>query len=134
MDTKEIAGSMDGSEYGNEPASDLIKEAKEAGIVIVFGASDDLMEFRGAVDDEIGCYDGGIAYFTSNGLAKSKCDHDGCPYAIEELQKSTKIIALWCKEEGYSWTYKTEIPHETYEIVEDGEPFCRGIVFKLSDI
>lgn len=52
-----------------------------------------------------------------------------------QRQKSAKSIeALWCKEDGYSWTYKTEIPHATFEVVEDEEPYCRGIVFALADL
>ncbi len=47
-----------------------------------------------------------------------------------------KIIeALWAPESdpGYSWVYKTDIPHESFEVVEDGEPYCRRIVFSLAD-
>jgi hypothetical protein len=44
-----------------------------------------------------------------------------------------KIEAVWA-EDGYSWTYRTDIPHATFEITEDGEPYCRGIVFALADL
>lgn len=134
MQLKEIAEKLSGMEYGTRLDKSLVNEAKSAGIVIVYGASDDLVEFDGAACDEIGCYEGGTAYFNSKGLVYNKCDHDDCPYALEEIKKSVKIEILWCKEGCYSWTYKTEIPHETFEVVEGGEPYCRGIVFKLSDI
>ncbi|MFK0092863.1 hypothetical protein [Pseudomonas sp. NPDC090592] len=40
-------------------------------------------------------------------------------------QKSAKPIeAHWCKEDGYSWTYKTDIPDATFDVVDDGEPYC----------
>ncbi len=48
-----IAKSLDGSAYPFEPPAETQRVAKEFGIVIVFGASDDLMEFRGAVRDEL---------------------------------------------------------------------------------
>jgi hypothetical protein len=38
------------------------------------------------------------------------------------------IDAVWCEGE-YSWTYKTNIPHATFDIWEDGEKYCKGIVF-----
>ena len=38
--------------------------AKDSGLVIVYGASDDLMEFEGAIEDEIGCYDGDTIHIT----------------------------------------------------------------------
>ncbi|MNW22346.1 hypothetical protein D3C71_2237660 [compost metagenome] len=52
-----------------------------------------------------------------------------------QRQKSAKSIeALWCKEDGYSWTYKTEIPHATFEVADGDEPYCRGIVFSLTGL
>jgi hypothetical protein len=43
------------------------------------------------------------------------------------------IEAIWGKD-GYSWTYKTDIPHATFDIFEDGEKFCRGIVFDIKSL
>ena len=39
-------------------------------------------------------------------------------------------------EEGdlITWCYKTDIPHETFMIYDDGEPYCRGIVFSIEDL
>lgn len=98
----------------------------------MFGASDDLIEFRGAIHDELGAPT--TAYLTSEGLLQNECDSSECPHFEKMKAKAATIEALWCKEEGYSFTYKTDIPHETFEIVEDGEPYCRGIVFSLSDV
>ena len=44
---KEFANRLNGREYGQELTPAEAQRAKEAGIVVVFGASDDLMEFRG---------------------------------------------------------------------------------------
>ncbi len=49
------------------------------------------------------------------------------------------ITAIWdgdTDENGQliTWTYKTDIPHETYMIYEDGEPYCRGIVFSIENL
>ena len=44
-----------------------------------------------------------------------------------------KITAVW-DTDGYSWIYQTDIPHATFEIVEDGAPYCRGIIFALADV
>lgn len=63
MDKKELARLIDGREYGYEPFHDVRQTAKEAGLVIVSGASDDLMEFDGGIYDEGGCFDGGKVFF-----------------------------------------------------------------------
>ncbi len=61
-------------------------------------------------------------------------DDAGLKDYFERAPGAMTIDALWCKEPGYSWTFRTDIPHATFEVVEDGEPYCRGIVFALADV
>ena len=138
MDAKELAAKLNGREYWHEITDEEVRQAKEAGLVVVFGASDDLIEFRGAIRDEGDCYDGGTVLIDTKGVlpswdSASECEESAQEY-FERKAKARTITALWAKEPGYSWTYKTDIPHETFEIVEDGEPYCRGIVFNIGDI
>ena len=139
MTKEELAAQLNGIEYPAHRAitKDHIAAAKDAGLVIVFGASDDLMEFEGASREEIGCYDGGTALVDLQGVLPDRDSLEG----DEELQEyfmrkplAKTIEALWCKEPGYSWTYKTDIPHATFEVMDDGEHYCRGIVFSLTDL
>jgi hypothetical protein len=132
MNTKELADLLNGREYRNEMTRDEEASAKEHGLVVVFGASDDLMEFRGAIHDEVSAWEGGTAYLDSKGLIESKCDCE-CPYFLEAQSNAAKIKALWGKDE-YAWVYETTIPHETFEVLEDEETYCKGIVFSLSDV
>ncbi len=129
-----LADLLTGMEYPFE-LNEIQKNALSGtDLVIVFGASDDLMEFRGAIYDEVGCWDGGKAYLHKSGLLRNECDEDDCPYFKLLMADATTVEALWCKEEGFSWTYKTDIPHSTFLIMEDDETYCRGIVFNLSDV
>lgn len=140
--TKEtLAALLNGREYRDEISSAEENDAKASGLVVVFGASDDLMELRGAISDEAGCNDGGDLTVDSKGLIPDweVIDHDDEREVRDYLKRKdavgTRIIsALWCKEGGYSWTYETEIQHATFEVVEDGKPYCRGIVFDLKDL
>lgn len=137
MNAKELAKQLNGSEYPLSIPDQLAEQAKAAGLVVVYGQSDDLMEFRGAVRDEFDCYGGGTAYVDSVGVLRDREqieNDDELKQYFERKPKAKAIEALWCAEEDYSWTYKTAIPHETFEIVEDGEPYCRGIVFALADV
>lgn len=130
MNIKEFASKLNGIHYGYPQFSDEeIAMAKVNGFVIVSGASDDLMEFEGAIRDEGDCFDGGKVYFDRNGVSQ-----DG-------TKRVNVIEALWCDKEALddngnviTWTYKTDIPHETFMIYEDGEPYCRGIVFNIADL
>lgn len=137
MEPKELAAQLTGVEYDGSYSTIMraaCEQAKAAGMVIVYGASDDLMEFGGAITDELGAWDGTTAYLTGDGLVQNECPDEDCPYFAKKREAATTIDALWAAEGDYSWTYKTTVPHETFEIVEDGGPYCRGIVFKLSDV
>jgi len=116
---------------------ELYAEAKKHGFVIVFGASDDLIEFRGAIYDEVGAYGGGNAFVTENGLVTNECDDEDCPYFQKERAKAQIIRAVWCPEKDgktyASWKMETNIPHNTFKIMYDGELYCIGLVFLLTD-
>lgn len=111
MTVFEFADGLNGREIGNEITPFEAKRAKDLGFVVVYGYSDDAAEFEGAFYDEIGCYDGGRV-FERNGKY---------------------IDAVWCDGE-YSWTYKTNIPHATFDVYECGEKYCRGIVFDIREV
>lgn len=139
MTRDEAAERLNGSEYGQEGSKELFSEMKAAGLVAVFGASDDLMEFRGAVTDEIGAYNGTTAHLSGTGILSNECDEgEGCPYFQKLIEAAPNIECKWDDGSGYSWTFETAIPHSTFDVVEtygdDRELCCRGIVFALADV
>lgn len=126
-----FAARLDKSEYGSEGSRELWAEMRAAGCVAVFGASDDLMEFRGAIDDELSAYNGTTALVTTAGLFEP-CG-DNCKYSLAAQEAAVEIDALWDAGEGEpAWTYETDIPHASFVVLEDGESYCRGIVFAIS--
>lgn len=131
----EICARLDGREYGEEITAEIEEGIKWTSLVVVFGASDDIMKFYGAIDDEISCYNGGTAYLGKDGLIENQCSAEDCPYFNHAKEQAKTIEACWCDEEGdIAWTYKTEIPHGTFEIFDDEGEYCRGIVFDLKDL
>lgn len=134
MNIQEFARSLGRRSYRNEITGEELHMLKELGYVVVFGASDDLMELEGAINDEFGCYDGGIAYINKDGLIP-ECE-DGCKCYRKAIEKSSEIKAIWCGKEsdGWTWTYETDFPHATFEIYDDEEKYCLGIVFDLNNI
>ena len=125
MDIKKYAEMLNGREYCYPLfTKEEIQIAKDNGFVIVYGYSDDLVEFEGAIDDEVGCFDGGKVYFDKNG-------------ASDEEEKPNMIEALWCDDEMIDtilWTFKTDIPHETFRLFDNGECYSIGIVFDIKDL
>ena len=64
-------------------------------------------------------------------------DEEVCRRYFERRQNARAIEAVWNDggEDGCcGWILKTDIPHESFMIVEEGEPFSRGIVFSLSSL
>ena len=149
MTAQELAALLHGREIGDEITDDEEAQAKAAGLVVVFGYSDDNVELCGAIHDEIGAYEGTTFRVCADGLLPHWPDrHDE---AWEEKQAEAyfkrkaagfqEIEALWCdpasqseSESDLAWTYKTDIPHATFDILEAGSVWCRGIVFALADV
>lgn len=131
MNIKQFAEMLNGRAYINEITKDEIKLAEELGFVVVYGASDDLIEFEGAINDESYCYKGGEIYLDENGIFEDcACK---CKYWAEAKEKAKIINAIWGECE-YAWQFETDIPHEIFEIFDDGEKYCKGIVFDIKSL
>jgi hypothetical protein len=139
---QELAHLIDGREYGCEIPPDEVTRMKEAGLIVIVGASDDLVELHGAIDDEVGAYDGTTFRIDAEGVIPGERDDD---WSDEEMERyfqrksaaSVAVTALWCPEDlpkKWAWFIKTEAPHAPFSIYEDGEPFCRGIVVELPKV
>lgn len=133
---KEYAKELDGCEYRceNKDTDIFVRMANEK-LVAVFGASDDLIEFRGAIEDEAGVYDGGTVHLTKDGILVNDCEED-CPYFKNYLEniKPAVIEAMWCQDEESSWKYDSVLYSEEFTVYDDGEVYCVGIVFDYLDL
>jgi len=139
MNIYEVAAELTGKEYPLRIPDHLCIAAKNAGIVFVYGASDDLMEFDGAISEEIGARGDDVAFVHSGALLPDfdtlcdERDEDGLEAYFQAKPKCQPIKAVWDRD-GISWQYETDIPHATFDVMEDGEVYCRGIVFRLEDV
>ncbi|MBF0406449.1 MAG: hypothetical protein HQM10_03785 [Candidatus Riflebacteria bacterium] len=126
---KKWADKLNGREYGKSYSilsKEEIEEAKNDKVIIFCGASDDLLELEGFISEEFGAgyYSGAEVYFDDNmKLLKNKCDNEDCPYFLE-IQKTAKKVSM----SGMPWKFTTDIPHEKFEIFEEGELYGEGIV------
>jgi hypothetical protein len=140
MTKEELAKSLNGMEYGKDIPDNLLKSAKENNLIIIYGSSDDLMELEGAIRDEGGCYCGEEFMIDREGLLPDRDqieEDDELEEYFKRKKSAKKITAIWCAEGEPAWTYKTTIPHATFEVIEgngDLEVQCRGIVFSLDDL
>lgn len=158
MTKEELAARLNGREYMNDTASQDVRAAETDDLLIVFGASDNLCELCGALSDEVGCYGGGTILIdpgkrfprgmlsTPTLLESIETDEEavlrkhGAWETVQQRRNAAlRIEALWCQEDHDGkiiapWTYKTAAPHATFDIMEDGELYCRGIVIDLNEV
>lgn len=138
MTPTELAQMLDGAEYGLDDRKEELNLARENGLVVVYGYSDDLMEFEGAIRDEVGCYEGGKALLTADGVLNNlmdECDFHDCKFYKLAAKNAKAIKAVWCAPGSeYAWTYETDIPHSAFRVLEGGEPYCEGIVFSIDNL
>lgn len=137
---EELAKQLNGVSYSS--ASDTISTlsktpaVRESQLIIVYGMSDDLIEVDGYIFDEL--------YFTENEpiyikdgkvcLEDHQCECEYCTFK-KDIKKYPKILAKWCDtSDEYSWTFETTIPHATFDILDAGEKYCRGLVIDAKDL
>lgn len=133
MITKEaLAARIDGREYGEEVTIEDTHQAKQSGLVIAFGASDDLLELHGAIDDEIGAYGGTKVQMAPDGKIPPAEDQEVLK-RYGAMPTLHTIEAIWSPNGDLplSWLIKTDLPSAPFTIMEDGDPFCVGVVFEL---
>ena len=130
-----FANRISGQEYPLKDKNLDLEYAKANNLVIAFGASDDLLEFRGAIYDELSAYEGAFVYIV-NGKAvdDSQLDED-----LEVLKKYnlltekpvTTVESFWCPEGlDASWLIKVEgFESASFDVMKDERLYCRGAVF-----
>ena len=130
---KEIAKQLENSQYRNIGSKELFEKAKENNIVILYGASDDILEIEGAFRDEVDS-DGGRDF---NILTE---DDNAEDYSF---LKDLNIKIYWHGmindkqeiETDIPWTFafndKFKDKIEEFTIIEDDETNCIGLIIQL---
>lgn len=143
MTKEQFAQLLNGRTYRNEITTEEEDLAKENGLLICFGASDDLLEMRGIIYEEYGTYEGGTTLLVRKKTGISAIDLGKYNELMEILKdndfeldiKRIPIKSEWCPSDlKCSWRISTTIPHATFDIMEDDGLYCRGIVIHISDI
>lgn len=129
---KTLAAMLQNRDLDDDSFENEKRFARENGLVIVYGYSDDAIILEGAISDGGDCY-GGYPFH----LVK-----DNKKYLLEEEPaEHNTIIAKWhspdCMTECgevIPWSFDTDIPHEDFYITFRGDPYCKGFVFSLRDL
>ncbi len=149
MTRQELAEKINGMNIRDEISKELISQAKESGLVVLFGYSDDNLEAGGAIYDEYGCYEGGEFLLVKEGemyadnedentYHKAECDGLYDASNDHDIDNHSRLIkAEWCPDgnSGVSWRITSNIPNSTFNMYGDeGEIWCEGIVIDLNEV
>jgi len=129
---KEVANKITGRQYTKELTREDIEDLKKNGLVVVFGASDDLCIFEGIYTDEKSAWDGTTHYWNGEEFINHIDNEDEC----SELTGACLFIEqIWCPDNKKSWGFNTNIDAaEKFIIMEDDKEYGEGIVFSFNKI
>lgn len=133
-----FASRLNGREYLDELTSAEEREARDARLLVVFGASDDLTEFRGILHDEAGAsdlYGHKIAPGSKAGTWQILSLDEDRYGRVTVSKKGALIETEWRPETlETSWLIKPSVPFAPFDIMEDGDLYCRGAVIDEADL
>ncbi len=113
--------------------------------LVVYGYSDDIVEYDGLFHDETYADNGKTDIpFDKSGLIQ-RPDFERYEFELDEYdiefekylerkKNALKIDALWCPDSSCSWEIQTKVKHHKFNIMEDGEIFCKAIVIDFNDL
>ena len=141
---KEFAEMLHGRDCQPNLTPDELLLAKQKGFVVVYGDSDDRVEFEGAIRAEghtnplVKDAPAGVLVLSEDG---NLLDADSDLYT-EYIRANRNIITVfYCSRDGLNWVFESSIPHETFLTYDGGydeeyadfdDGFARCMVFKMS--
>lgn len=146
MTKERLAQLLDGREYRKEMTKEEEKAAKDNNLLVLFGASDDLLKIRGALHgEEDALWDYAMLF---RGDSYAYTDADTSPHTAEcnmllplsddyDNDDNPRLIRVeWVPADrpGLSWRITSNLPFAPFTIREDGEPYCEGIVIDFDDV
>jgi len=143
---KEFATMLHGRDRQPSLSQNELLLAKKRGFVVVYGDSDDRVEFEGAIREEghtnpllKNCPAGVLALSEDGELLDDESDL----YAKYIKENRNIITVYYCNKNGLNWVFETDIPHETFLTYDGGYDeefgncdggFARCMVFELSSL
>lgn len=129
---EDLARLLNGNEYYDELKNpynlDVEKICKDNKWIILFPYSDDCLEIRGYINDEVGAWDDSNYKILKKGefFADENEDntyHKATCNQVMRTNDDPQIFMKWCpKDHPYTWYIKTNYPNVAYfDIVKDDE-------------
>ena len=149
MTKEHLAELLDNRQYGDEINKEEEQVAKENNLLVVFGYSDDCVEFRGIIKEEFSV--DSIIIFGKKGeillINTDTDDVDSFENFDGVFKRCTKLEAVQVNDyatepESYvtsdhgmnGWEFKTDLPYAEFSIYEDDDLYGKGLVIDMSSL
>ena len=143
MTPTELAEILDGTQYPNRELEDRIAENIDAILendqIIAYPQSDDLIEFRGCIDDE-GGHDTLLSEEGTD-IYYPECDNDRCPHEQYQIYRLKHVVCEATDEDGWKVELKKSedggletIHTASFQILEGDDVYGTGIVFTVGNV
>jgi hypothetical protein len=141
---KEFAAMLHGRDCQPNLTPDERLLAEQKGFVVVYGDSDDRVEFEGAISAEeytnplVKDRPAGVLALSEDGKL---LDEDSDLYSEYIRENRNVINVFYCSKDRLNWVFESEIPHETFLTYDGGyneeyadfdDGFARCMVFEAS--
>lgn len=125
---------LNGREYREELTDEEEQQLKKDGLVVVFGASDDLCEIKGAISDEIDCYlDKTVVYVEEIDGFVSEDYYKNNPHELIKIDLRKRPYLKINSRDEY-WRYELpKIWNRKFNILENENIYCEGRIFFKED-
>lgn len=131
MTPAELARTINGRQYLYELTAQERGLASAFQLVVVCGRSTDLVLFDGVWDLLLPC-PGGDIFIVSAQRAQSarSADAERCRTTVG----GGRFLRTLREHQGYTWAYRTRIPHSQFDVLIGDAKYCRGVIFTLENL
>lgn len=118
----------------------LVNLARQNGLVIAYGESDDTLQLEGAISDEVGAGNRTMYYIKNGRPYSNPCRYfsagdEECIHYNEWTRTANYIEVSYSeKPDDITWKIYSDMPFSPFDILGDGESksiFCRAAVIDI---
>lgn len=135
LSKEEFAAMISGRQISQLLNASEIRAAKSAGLFIIYGDSDDVISVRGLQNND---FDVDDHWVSGNGIVDITEEQAETLKEFgfyDQFLEGAVRLECYFDEPGqeFSWEFKVDMQHSTFEIYEGEERFCLGIVLDSKD-
>ena len=129
MNAKQFARYLNGRERDSEMINAECDLAEELNLLVIFGYSDDVVEFRGIIHNEFS--EGTLLHIYKGHIIEDEELMILGKYGFD-ISSDMGVIGIYSDEGVWSFEVLGDIETHNFDIFDEGVLYCRGLVIDMS--